>query len=108
MYYPIYLLSLLPFGILYMLSDIAYIIMYYVVGYRRDIVHYNLSTSFPEKTKEEIKSIEHKFYHWLCDYFVDDLSWWEQNRLKNTSKQDRTALLCLDTTATGSGYRVLA
>ncbi len=73
MYYPIYLLSLLPFGILYVLSDIAYIIMYYVVGYRRDIVRNNLSTSFPEKTKEEIKSIERKFYHWLCDYFVETI-----------------------------------
>lgn len=52
MYYPIYLLSLLPFGILYVLSDIAYIIMYYVVRYRRDIVHYNLSTSFPEKRRK--------------------------------------------------------
>ena len=73
MYYPIYLLSLLPFGILYVLSDIAYIIMYYVVGYRRDIVRNNLSTSFPEKTKEDIKSIERKFYHWLCDYFVETI-----------------------------------
>ena len=73
MYYPIYLLSLLPFGILYMLSDLAYIIMYYVVGYRRDVVRKNLTTSFPEKTESEIKGIERKFYHWLCDYFVETI-----------------------------------
>ena len=73
MYYPIYLLSLLPFGILYVLSDLAYIIMYYVVGYRRDVVRKNLTTSFPEKTESEIKGIERKFYHWLCDYFVETI-----------------------------------
>ena len=77
MYYPIYaffyLLSLLPFHILYALSDIAYIIMYYIVRYRRHIVRSNLTSSFPEKSHEEIVGIEHRFYHWFCDYFVETI-----------------------------------
>lgn len=73
MYYLAYLLSLLPLSILYLLSDIAYIIMYYVVRYRRHIVRHNLTTSFPEKSDDEIKVIEHKFYHWFCDYFVETI-----------------------------------
>lgn len=73
MYYPIFLLSLLPFCILYVLSDLAYYIMYYVVRYRRDIVRHNLTTSFPDKSEAEIVRIERKFYHWLCDYFVETI-----------------------------------
>ena len=73
MYYPIFLLSLLPFCILYVLSDLAYYIMYYVVRYRRDIVRHNLTTSFPDKSGAEIVRIERKFYHWLCDYFVETI-----------------------------------
>ena len=56
-----------------MLSDIAYIIAYHFVGYRRRIVRHNLTTSFPEKSADEIRSIERKFYHWFCDYFVETI-----------------------------------
>ena len=31
----IYALSLLPFRVIYVMSDILYLLMYYVVGYRR-------------------------------------------------------------------------
>ena len=73
MYYPIYILSLLPFRILYILSDIGYLLMYYIVRYRRRIVRNNLSSSFPEKGEDEIKDIERKFYHWFCDYFLETI-----------------------------------
>ena len=70
-YYLFYALSLLPFGMLYALSDCFYVLVYHVARYRRSIVHENLSTAFPEKTSEEILKIEHEFFHWLCDYFVE-------------------------------------
>ncbi len=47
--------------------------MYHIVGYRKKVVRKNLSSSFPEKTPQELKEIEHGFYHWLCDYFVETL-----------------------------------
>ena len=72
--YPIfYVLSLLPYRILYGISDFFYLIMYHIVGYRKKVVRKNLSSSFPEKTPQELKEIEHGFYHWLCDYFVETL-----------------------------------
>ena len=72
--YPIfYVLSLLPYRVLYGISDFFYLIMYHIVGYRKKVVRKNLSTSFPEKTPQELKEIEHGFYHWLCDYFVETL-----------------------------------
>ena len=67
------LISRLPFKVLYILSDIAYLFVYHLVGYRKEIVRKNLSASFPEKSEKELREIERKFYHWLCDYFVETL-----------------------------------
>lgn len=70
-YYFFYSLSLLPLRLLYMLSDVFAFLAYYLIRYRRPIVRKNLTTSFPEKSPEEIKSIEKKFYRWFCDYFFE-------------------------------------
>ena len=67
------LLSRLPFKVLYAISDIVYVLVYHVVGYRKKIVRKNLTASFPEKNEKELREIEKKFYHWLCDYFVETL-----------------------------------
>lgn len=66
-----YALSLLPFRVLYCIADVEYFFLYYVLRYRRKIVRQNLSTSFPEKSEKELRSIERKFYRWLCDYFFE-------------------------------------
>jgi len=66
-----YLLSLLPFWVHYVLSDFIYIVLYKVAGYRVKVVRGNLESSFPEKTTEELRQIERRFYHSLCDYFVE-------------------------------------
>ena len=66
-----YLLSLLPFWVHYLLSDFVYLVLYRLIGYRVKVVRKNLTTSFPEKSEAEIREIERKFYHRLCDYFVE-------------------------------------
>lgn len=70
-YAIVYLISLLPFRLLYVLSDIGYFFVHDVARYRRKIVRRNLETSFPERNEKEIKKIERKFYHWFCDYFFE-------------------------------------
>ena len=65
------LLARLPLGVLYLLSDIAYPIVYYVIRYRRKLVRENLECSFPEKDKQEILRIEKAFYRNLCDVFIE-------------------------------------
>lgn len=65
------IMRITPFWLLYVLSDVAYVLVYYVVHYRRQIVKRNLATSFPDKTPKELQRIERQFYHWLCDYFVE-------------------------------------
>lgn len=71
LYGLVYALSLLPFRLLYLLSDGLYLIVYHVVRYRRKIVWKNLSSSFPQKSPVELKKIERQFYHWFCDYFFE-------------------------------------
>ena len=66
-----YLISLLPWRVIYALADFEYLFVYHVVGYRKKIVRHNLSTAFPEKSPEELRAIERKFYHWFCDYFFE-------------------------------------
>ncbi len=65
------LLAGLPLGILYLLSDIAFPFIYYIIRYRRRLVRENLRCSFPEKSEKEILRIERAFYHNLCDVFIE-------------------------------------
>ncbi|WP_027377445.1 lysophospholipid acyltransferase family protein [Kaistella palustris] len=67
----ILLFSQLPLRILYVLSDMIFFIIYYLVGYRRKVVLANLQNSFPKKSATEIKKIEKKFYVNFCDYMVE-------------------------------------
>lgn len=67
----VYLLSLLPFRVLYLLSDILFIFLYHVVGYRRTVVFENLKNAFPEKSDNERKIIAKKFFRFLPDLIVE-------------------------------------
>jgi Kdo2-lipid IVA lauroyltransferase/acyltransferase len=67
----IYLLSLLPFPLLYFFSDGVYLLMYHGLRYRRKIVRQNLTKSFPEKDLKEIDEIEKRFYRYFCDLFLE-------------------------------------
>jgi KDO2-lipid IV(A) lauroyltransferase len=67
------LLSKLPLNILYLFSDFLFFVSYYIVRYRRRLVSKNLKNSFPDKSSEELSTIEKDFYKNLCDYAVETL-----------------------------------
>ena len=67
------LMSLLPMGVLHFISDLIYFPLYYVIRYRRKVVHTNLVNAFPEKDEREIAKIEKRFYSAFCDYVVENL-----------------------------------
>lgn len=69
----LYPLSLLPLRILYLLSDGMYLLLYYVIGYRKQLVLDNLRHAFPLKTQEEIHTIGKKFYRNFCDQWTETL-----------------------------------
>lgn len=67
----IYLLSVLPFGILYGISDLSFLLLFYIVRYRRKVVQQNLKNAFPEKSDKERNVIERRFYRFLCDLLLE-------------------------------------
>ena len=67
----IYLISALPFPLLYLFSDFLYLVFYKVIGYRKKVVLQNLRNSFPNKTDAEINIICKAFYHYFCDLFLE-------------------------------------
>ena len=66
-------IAIWPYCILYLLSDLIYPLIYYIIRYRRKVVRTNLVNSFPEKTEQEIIEIEKKFYKHFCDYVMETI-----------------------------------
>lgn len=57
---------------MYFISDyILFPLIYYIVGYRKKIVRRNLANSFPEKSEDERRDIERRFYHHFADVIVE-------------------------------------
>lgn len=72
--YPLlYLISLLPFFILYGISNFIAAILYHVVGYRKAVVLNNLRIAFPQKTEQERRQIAKKFYRYFTDTFIETI-----------------------------------
>jgi len=69
----LYLLSYLPFKLMYLVSDVLYILIYKVIGYRKNVVTENLKNSFPDKSIEEIRKIRSDFYRYLCDLGLETI-----------------------------------
>ena len=70
--YPIlWLISILPFKLLYLFSDFIYFIVYNIIGYRKKTVRANLALALPKLSKNERLVIEKKFFHHMCDMFLE-------------------------------------
>ena len=86
MYYVVYsflwLVSLLPFRVLYFLSDCMYGLMFYVFKYRKEVVLSNLAIAFPEKSEQERRDIAKKFYHNFLDAFVESIKFISISKLQ--------------------------
>lgn len=67
------LISRLPLGVLYVLADLCFPVLYYVARYRRKVVTENLNNAFPELSPRERRQIRRRFYRWFCDYVVETL-----------------------------------
>jgi KDO2-lipid IV(A) lauroyltransferase len=62
---------MLPFQLLYLLSDFVYVIVYYVIGYRKKTVRENLALALPHLSAKERLGIEKKSFRHLCDMFLE-------------------------------------
>jgi len=63
--------SILPFPVMYALSDFFFFLVFHVAGYRKKIVLINLTKSFPEKSEAEILALRKKYYRWFCDMVLE-------------------------------------
>ena len=69
----LYIISLMPFWVLYGIADFIFVLVYYVVRYRRKIVAKNMRESFPELSDKELSKIARKFYRNFADYIVETI-----------------------------------
>ncbi len=68
-----WLISQLPLRVLYMFSDLFYLILYYIIQYRKKLVKRQMSEAFPEWEEQELKKHMKAFYRTLCDYVVETI-----------------------------------
>jgi Kdo2-lipid IVA lauroyltransferase/acyltransferase len=66
-------LSLLPYSVLYFISDGLYYLFFYLIKYRKKVVVTNLTLSFPNKSKAEIHDLSKKFYRHFMDLVVESI-----------------------------------
>lgn len=70
--YPVlWCISMLPFRLLYFVSDCIYVLVYYIIGYRKKVVRQNLALALPHLSEKERLVIEKKSYHHLVDGFLE-------------------------------------
>lgn len=70
--YPLlWIVSRLPFRLLYMFSDLIFFVLFYVVKYRRKTVQHNLKLTLPHLSDSERTRIEKEFYRHMCDMFLE-------------------------------------
>jgi len=81
------LISLLPLRVLYIFTDILYLIGYHLLKYRQKVIFDNLAHSFPEKSEAERKTIAKKFFRTLTDSFAETLKFY------TISKEDLAGML---------------
>lgn len=67
----VWLFSLLPFRIMYLVSDFLYLIIFYVAGYRKKTVIANMQKAFPGKSPAEINQMARQFYRHFADFLLE-------------------------------------
>lgn len=67
------LIALLPFSVLYVVSDGLFLLIYRLLKYRVKVTRKNLRMAFPEKSDHELSRIERAFYRHLCDIMVETI-----------------------------------
>ena len=69
----IFLFSLIPFWILYGISNFISFIFIHIYAYRSKVICTNLSEAFPDKSEKEIKQIRNRYYRHLSDIIVESI-----------------------------------
>ena len=75
------IIGLLPFKLMYLLSDFLSFILLRVVKYRVDVVRYNLKSSNLKLTVKGIKKLIKNFYSHFCDIYLEMIKLDRMNKI---------------------------
>lgn len=75
------IIGLLPFKLMYLLSDFLSFILLRVVKYRVDVVRYNLKSSNLKLTEKDIKKLIKNFYSHFCDIYLEMIKLDRMNKI---------------------------
>lgn len=67
------LLARLPLSVLYFITDIVYLFLYYVWGFRKELTRGNVARSFPDKSPEEVERIARTSVRRTCNLVAEIL-----------------------------------
>jgi Kdo2-lipid IVA lauroyltransferase/acyltransferase len=89
------LLALLPPFMLYLTADLLWLVLMYLVRYRRSTITLNLRNAFPGHSDNDIAAIRKKFYRHLADLIVENavIPFYPQKRLEHMFRFSDTELL---------------
>jgi KDO2-lipid IV(A) lauroyltransferase len=73
LYALLYLFSLIPLRVMYMISDLLSALVYHLIGYRKKVVQDNLAIAFPEKSVQERRIIAKRFYRNFTDTILESI-----------------------------------
>jgi Kdo2-lipid IVA lauroyltransferase/acyltransferase len=83
------LISVLPFFLLFLFAELIFVLLFWIVRYRRKVMVANLGTTFPEKSAPEIRRLLHKSYANLVDIIVEGIKSFTLSR-RQVLKRHRT------------------
>ena len=75
-----YVASLLPMWFLHGVSSLMSIVLFYVIRYRREVVHENIKSSFPEMSPRKCWMVERRFYTHFCDLLMESVKYFSMSK----------------------------
>lgn len=72
-HFVLYPLSLLPLGVLQFISKLLYIVLRFVVGYRKEVVRNNIARAFPHWSNAQRRDLEKQSYRHLADLMAEGI-----------------------------------
>lgn len=69
----ILLFKLIPFPVLYFISDGLYLLFFYVIRYRRTVIQKNIEICYPNESDQYHENLERRFYRNFIDIILEGI-----------------------------------
>ena len=103
-----YLISLIPWPVIYLLSDGVAFLLRKILKYRLEVVHHNLAIAFPNKTIQERNQIAKDFYQKFADTFFETIKLISMSDASFKKRFSSNVEVLNDIYATGQNVQLMA